>query len=390
MQRHLRSLFLTCSICLASLCALVPAAHAETTPAPEVPLQALQDFVTVYERVRTEHVEPHSDEQLLTLALQGLMLKLDPYSAYLDAHATQALEESTSGSYVGIGIEIEPLGHHILVITPIDGSPAQRAGIQTGDWITHIDKRNVKGLDSTTVGRLISGPAGSTVTLELLRQGQEISVSMQREHIDMPSIRSELMDGNIGYLRISQFQQRTAIDLIEHMQALINEGAKGWLLDLRNNPGGLINAGVAVADAFLKKGVIVTTRGRQEHSNTIYEADPQDPSQAMPTLVMINRGSASAAEIVAAALQENKRAQLAGQQSFGKGSVQSIIALDEKRSIKLTTAYYYTPKGRNLNNNGIAPDHKLSLSDTQEDELEPLQKHEEILQQAIILLQKRL
>ena len=390
MQRQVRSLFFTCSICLASLCGFATTANAETPPAPEVPLQALQDFVTVYERVRTEHVEPYSDEQLLTLALQGLMLKLDPYSAYLDADATQALEESTSGSYVGIGIEIEPLGHHILVITPIDGSPAQRAGIQAGDWITHINQRNVKGLDSTTISRLISGPAGSKVTLDILRQGEELSLSMHREHIDMPSIRSELKDGNIGYLRISQFQQRTAIELVEHMQTLTEQGAQAWLLDLRNNPGGLINTGVAVADAFLTEGIIVTTRGRQEHSNTIYEADPIDPSQAMPTIVLINRGSASAAEIVAAALQENKRAQLAGQQSFGKGSVQSIIALDEKRSIKLTTAYYYTPKGGNLNNNGIQPDHKLHLSGSQDDELDPIEKNKEILQQAITLLQKRL
>ena len=390
MQRQLRTLFITCSIGAASLFGCALSAQAETTPSPAVPLQALQDFVSVYERVRTEHVEPHSDEQLLTLALQGLMLKLDPYSAFLDADATRALEESTSGSYVGIGIEIEPAGHHILVITPIDGSPALRAGIQTGDWITHINGKHVKGLDNTAISQLITGPAGSKVSLSILRQGTELTLTVQREHINMPSVRAELMAQNIGYLRISQFQDRTALELLEQMQDLTAQGAKAWLLDLRNNPGGLINSGAAVADAFLQKGIIVTIRGRQEAGNMIYEADPLDPSQGLPTIVLINRGSASAAEIVAAALQENKRAHLAGQTSFGKGSVQSVIALDAERSIKLTTAYYYTPKGRNLNNNGIVPDYKLSLSDSQEDELGPLEKSQEILQQAITLLQKRL
>ena len=390
MQQQLRTLLITCSLGAASLFCCALSAQAETTPSPAVPLQALQDFVSVYERVRTEHVEPHSDEQLLTLALQGLMLKLDPYSAFLDADATRALEESTSGSYVGIGIEIEPAGHHILVITPIDGSPALRAGIQTGDWITHINGKHVKGLDNTAISQLITGPAGSKVSLSILRQGTELTLTVQREHINMPSVRAELMAQNIGYLRISQFQDRTALELLEQMQDLTTQGAKAWLLDLRNNPGGLINSGAAVADAFLQKGIIVTTRGRQEAGNMIYEADPLDPSQGLPTIVLINRGSASAAEIVAAALQENKRAHLAGQTSFGKGSVQSVIALDAQRSIKLTTAYYYTPKGRNLNNNGIVPDYKLGLSDSQEDELGPLEKSQEILQQAITLLQKRL
>ncbi|HCH24112.1 MAG TPA: peptidase S41 [Oceanospirillaceae bacterium] len=390
MQRQLSPLFLTCSLCIASLISLSLPAQAESTPPPAVPLQALQDFVSVYERVRTEHVEPHSDEELLTLALQGLMLKLDPYSAFLDAKATRALEESTSGSYVGIGIEIEPAGHHILVITPIDGSPALRAGIQTGDWITHINGKHVKGLDSTAIGQLITGPAGSKVSLSILRHGEELTLSMQREHINMPSVRAEMMAGTIGYLRISRFQERTAAELIAQMQDLKGQGAEAWLLDLRNNPGGLINSGAAVADAFLEKGIIVTTRGRQEAGNMIYEADPLDPSQGMPTLVLINRGSASAAEIVAAALQENQRAHLAGQQSFGKGSVQSVIALDAERSIKLTTAYYYTPKGRNLNNNGIVPDHKLSVSAAQAEQLDNIEKSKEILQQAITLLQKRL
>ncbi len=381
MRQLLKPLILIGSFGLISLYGSL--VNANTTPPPAVPMQALQDFVSVYERIRTEHVTPHTDEELLTLALQGLMLKLDPYSAFLDEHATRALEESTTGSYVGIGVEIEPSGHHILVITPIDGSPAKRAGIQAGDWITHINDKHVKGMDQVAISALISGPAGSKVSLDVLRQGKELSFTMFRDNINIASVRSELKTQNIGYIRISQFQERTATDLLEHMHRLHQQGAKAWLLDLRNNPGGLINSGVAVADAFLTKGTIVTTQGRLERGNMIYEADPNDPSHNLPTIVLINHGSASAAEIVAAALQENRRAQLAGQMSFGKGSVQSVISLDDNRSIKLTTAYYYTPNGRNLNNDGIKPDYELSGDDAS-------QESQEILSQAIKLLQKRL
>ena len=378
MKQLLGSVVFACFLCFGSTG--WQAVAAEPAPAPSVPLQALQDFVTVYERVRMEHVAPHTDEELLKLALQGLMLKLDPYSVFLDANATRALAEATTGSYVGIGLEIEPAGHHILVITPIDGSPAQKAGIQPGDWVTHINKRSVKGLDHTAISGLISGPKGSTVTLKLLRQGQELELTMQRAQINMPSVRGELMANNIGYLRISQFQDRTGEELVAQMRSLHQNGAKAWLIDLRNNPGGLIDSGVAVADAFLRKGTIVSTRARHEYGNMVYQADAKDPSKKLPTLVLINRGSASAAEIVAAALQENRRAKLAGQTSFGKGSVQSVISLDEERSIKLTTAYYYTPRGHNLNNNGIVPDHKLSATKV----------GEEALQEAIALLQNQL
>jgi carboxyl-terminal processing protease len=203
---------------------------------------------------------------------------------------------------------------------------------------------------------------------------------MQRDQINIPSVRSEMMVGQIGYLRISQFQEQTATELIKHLQALHKQGAKAWLLDLRNNPGGLVNSGVAVADAFLGKGTIVSIRARHEDGHLDYSADVKDHSKQLPTLVLINQGSASAAEIVAAALQENQRAKLAGQTSFGKGSVQSVISLDEERSIKLTTAYYFTPRGYNLNNNGIKPDYKFSDAIT----------NEAALEKALDLLQKQL
>lgn len=350
----------TCTIALSLAWLNLPTAQADNH-SPAVPLDAIRDFVSVYERVRTEHVESHTDEQLLEKALTGLLLKLDPYSEYLDEEATQALEEATSGSYVGIGVEIEPAGHHIIVVTPIDNSPAAKAGMKAGDLITHINQRHVKGLDRAEISRLITGPEGSHLNLRILRNGKDLSFTVQRQRIQLHSVRSELKDQAIGYIRISQFQENTAAELIEQMRDLQQQGTKAWLLDLRNNPGGLIDSGVAVADAFLTRGTIVTTRGRQEYNNFIYQADEQDPSHKLPTLVMINRGSASAAEIVAAALQDNGRAKLIGEQSFGKGSVQSLIALDDKRSIKLTTAYYFTPKGNNLNDTGIKPDTTLTL-----------------------------
>ena len=354
-----------CTITLSLAWFNLSTAHADNH-SPAVPLDAIQDFVSVYERVRTEHVESHTDEQLLEKALTGLLLKLDPYSEYLDEEATQALEEATSGSYVGIGVEIEPAGHHIIVVTPIDGSPAAKAGIKAGDLITHINHRHVKGLDRAEISHLITGPEGSHLNLRILRNGKGLSFTVQRQRIQLHSVRSELKEHGIGYVRISQFQENTVVELLEQMQDLQQQDVKAWLLDLRNNPGGLIDSGVAVADAFLTNGTIVTTKGRQEYNNFIYEADEQDPSQRLPTLVMINRGLASAAEIVAAALQDNGRAKLIGEQSFGKGSVQSLISLDDKRSIKLTTAYYYTPKGNNLNDTGISPDITLNL-DTDSD-----------------------
>lgn len=380
MTLALRALTL-CTVAISLAWLSLSTARAEQ-PTPDVPLQAIEDFVTVYERVRTEHVESYNDEQLMEKALTGLLLKLDPYSEYLDADATQALEEATSGSYVGIGVEIEPAGHHIIVVTPLDNSPAAKAGIQAGDLITHINQRHVKGLDKTEISRLITGPEGSKLQLRILRKGQELSFSVQRQRIQLHSVRSELKNQQVGYIRISQFQEHTATELLDQMQDLSQQGAKAWLLDLRNNPGGLIDSGVAVADAFLTTGVIVTTQGRQEYNNFIYEADQQDPSAKLPTLVMINRGSASAAEIVAAALQDNSRAQLIGEQSFGKGSVQSLIALDDTRSIKLTTAYYYTPKGNNLNHTGISPDITLTI--------DPDSDTDQALDSALAHLQKQL
>jgi carboxyl-terminal processing protease len=340
--------------------AATPAVATVPTPviasAPSVPLEALQSFVAVYERIRLQHVDVKTDEQLLQLALQGLLLKLDPYSSYLDAQAMTALREDTQGEYSGIGVELVPEGNYLRVITPIDDSPADKAGILPGDWITKIQGKSVKGLDIHTLDQLMTGPTGSNLKLVILRNGEELNFNLTREVIFTDSVRGELMQTNVGYLRISYFQDHTGTDLEQQMQTLAKAGAQSWLLDLRNNPGGTLEAAVAVADAFLNEGVIVTTQARQQRANMRFDATSKDPSQGLPLVVLINNGSASASEIVAGAVKDHGRGQLVGNASFGKGSVQSVIALPQGAGIKLTTAYYFTPAGHNIHHKGILPD----------------------------------
>jgi carboxyl-terminal processing protease len=249
-----------------------------------------------------------------------------------------------------------PEGNYLRVITPIDDSPADKAGILPGDWITKIQGKSVKGLDIHTLDQLMTGPTGSNLKLVILRNGEELNFNLTREVIFTGSVRGELMQTNVGYLRISYFQDHTGTDLEQQMQTLAKAGAQSWLLDLRNNPGGTLEAAVAVADAFLNEGVIVTTQARQQRANMRFDATSKDPSQGLPLVVLINNGSASASEIVAGAVKDHGRGQLVGNASFGKGSVQSVIALPQGAGIKLTTAYYFTPAGHNIHHKGILPD----------------------------------
>lgn len=349
----------------------VSVAPAGTNVDKAVPLAQLQAFVAVYERIRQNHVTPKTDAQLLQLALEGLILKLDRFSSYLDVQDMAALQQDTKGEYPGIGIEIVPEGNFIRIITPIDNSPASRAGIKPGDWITHVQDEAIKGLDVHDIVQLMAGDIGSSITLTILRNGETFSVTLTREIITTKSVRSELMSGNVGYLRISLFQDQTGEDLITQMQALKKAGADRWVLDLRNNPGGTLSAAAKVADAFLTKGVIVTTQARQIEDNLRFEASNADPSEGLPLMVLINNGSASASEIVAGAIKDHKRGQLMGDTSFGKGSVQSIISLPQGAGVKLTTAYYFTPAGHNIHLKGIEPD--LSVSNTDTDDQDDLQ-----------------
>ena len=341
-------------------------AAAPVTQAP-VPLAALQSFVAVYERIRLQHVEAKTDEELLQLALEGLILKLDPFSSYLDADDMIRLQQDTRGEYSGIGVELVPEGNYIRIITPIDSSPAYRAGILPGDWITHVQGTAVKGLDVHAINQLMSGEVGTEVALIILRNGEELKFALTREIITTKSVRSELMAGNVAYLRISHFQDHTGQDLVEQMEGLKLAGADRWLLDLRNNPGGTLAAAAEVADAFLTEGIIVTTKARQRHGNMRFDASSTDPSEGWPLAILINNGSASASEIVAGAIKDHQRGQLVGNTSFGKGSVQSIIALPEGAGVKLTTAYYYTPDGHNIHLKGIEPHLKIDNTSIEDD-----------------------
>tara|TARA_B110000503_G_scaffold53397_2_gene85849 strand:- start:900 stop:2033 length:1134 start_codon:yes stop_codon:yes gene_type:complete len=336
-------------------------------PQTPVPLAALQSFVAVYERIRLQHVEAKTDEELLQFALEGMILKLDPFSSYLDANDMARLQEDTRGQYTGIGVELVPEGNYIRVITPIDDSPAYRAGILPGDWITHVQGKAVKGLDVHAIDQLMSGGPGTKVSLTILRSGEQLKFALTREVITTESVRSELMAGHVAYLRISRFQDHTGQDLVAQMQALKLAGADRWLLDLRNNPGGTLTAAAAVADAFLTAGTIVTTKARQTQGNLRFDAQTQDPSEGWPMAILINKGSASASEIVAGAIKDHQRGKLVGNTTFGKGSVQSVITLPQGAGVKLTTAYYYTPDGHNIHLKGIEPDINVDSPNTDED-----------------------
>ena len=328
-------------------------------------LDALRAFIEVYEHIKGEYVEEIDDETLLNYAINGMLTKLDPHSGYLKPRDVSSLRDSTSGSFGGIGIEIDVVDGLIEVIAPIDDSPASRAGILAKDIITHVDKESVRDVSLQEAIEILRGPLGSAVTLGILREDQgkpqEVTLSLERAVIRVTSVKHEMLPHGIGYLRISQFQNRTGSDLIKAIGNLQSQGElKGLILDLRNNPGGVLSAAIEVTDAFINQGLIVSTKGRDELLDSKYEATNSTVLANEPIVVLINGGSASAAEIVAGALQDHERAVLIGTPSFGKGSVQTILALENKYALKLTTALYYTPSGRSIQATGIQPTIQVS------------------------------
>ncbi|MDY6828806.1 MAG: S41 family peptidase [Pseudomonadota bacterium] len=344
-------------------------------PPPELeavlPLDELRLFVEVFDRIRTAYVEPVDDAQLLQEAIRGMLSGLDPHSTFLDAEQFEALETGTSGEFGGIGIEIGLEDGFIKIISPMDDTPAMRAGVQPGDLILKIDQQPTKGMGLAEAVDLLRGEVGSRVTLTLLREGtdQPLDVVLERAAIKVPSIKAEVLEPGFGYLRIAQFQTRTAKDLATELHKL-GEAAelRGLVLDLRNNPGGLLRSAVEVTDLFLDQGLIVYTDGRLPESKLRYQASPETAVPDLPLVVLINGGSASAAEIVAGALQDHRRALLVGTRSFGKGSVQTVLPLTEDRAVKLTTALYFTPSGRSIQAQGIDPDIQVRRA-----EIKPLQ-----------------
>jgi carboxyl-terminal processing protease len=328
-------------------------------------LDALRAFIEVYEHIKGEYVEEIDDETLLNYAINGMLTKLDPHSGYLKPQDVSSLRDSTSGSFGGIGIEIDVVDGLIEVIAPIDDSPASRAGILAKDIITHVDEEPVRDISLQRAIEILRGPLGSAVILSILRevegQPQEVTVSLERAVIRVTSVKHEMLPHGIGYLRISQFQSRTGADLIKAIGNLQSQGElNGLILDLRNNPGGVLSAAIDVTDAFINEGLIVSTKGRDEFLDSKYEATNATVLANEPIVVLINGGSASAAEIVAGALQDHERAVLIGTPSFGKGSVQTILALENKYALKLTTALYYTPSGRSIQATGIQPTIQVS------------------------------
>jgi len=345
---------------------IVPVAtQASEQPSDVESLDALRAFIEVYEHIKGEYVEEIDDQTLLNYAINGMLTKLDPHSGYLKPRDVSTLRDSTSGSFGGIGIEMDVVDGLIEVIAPIDDSPASRAGILAKDIITHVDDEPVRDISLQEAIEILRGPLGSAVTLGILRevegQPQEVTVSLERAVIRVTSVKHEMLPHGIGYLRISQFQNRTGPDLIKAIGNLQSQGElNGLILDLRNNPGGVLSAAIEVTDAFIDQGLIVSTKGRDEFLDSKYEATNATVLANEPIVVLINGGSASAAEIVAGALQDHERAVLIGTPSFGKGSVQTILALENKYALKLTTALYYTPNGRSIQATGIQPTIQVS------------------------------
>jgi carboxyl-terminal processing protease len=332
---------------------------AEKEKPEQLPLADLQTFVEIMNRVKTDYVEPVSDKALLENAVRGMLAGLDPHSAYLDKEEFSEMNIATSGKFGGLGIEVQLQNGFVRVVAPIDDTPAAKAGVQPGDLIVKIDETPVKGMTLTEAVKRMRGEPGSKVQLTLVREGtaEPVVLDMKRDIINVSSVRSRMLEPGVGYVRISTFTTTTGKALSDELKKLRKNGdVKGLVLDLRNNPGGVLNAAVEVADAFLTKGPIVSIKGRTRDSVREFNATPGDLLDGKPMVVLVNGGSASASEIVAGALQDQKRGVLVGSRTFGKGSVQTILPLQSEAAIKLTTARYYTPSGRSIQAEGISPD----------------------------------
>ncbi|MCU7842285.1 MAG: S41 family peptidase [Candidatus Thiodiazotropha sp. (ex Monitilora ramsayi)] len=329
-----------------------------------LPLEELRTFADIFGRIKANYVEKVGDDVLLENAIRGMVSGLDPHSNFLDKDDYKDLQVGTKGEFGGLGIEVGMEDGFVKVIAPIDDTPAQRAGVRSGDLIVRLDDTPVKGLSLNEAVKLMRGKPGTTLELTIIRKGEEkpLKITVTRDIIKVASVKGRLLDGHFAYLRISQFQSHTTSDMLKTLKRLKKESdgkLQGMVLDLRNNPGGVLNAAVSVSDAFLESGLIVYTQGREHESQLRFEAAPDDVLNGAPIVVLVNEGSASASEIVAGALQDQKRAVIMGTQTFGKGSVQTIIPISDSSAVKLTTARYYTPSGRSIQAEGIKPDIEL-------------------------------
>ncbi len=326
---------------------------------PRLPLNELRVFAEAFNRISSAYVEEIDDKTLLEYAIIGMLSQLDPHSAYLDKDSFDELQESTTGNYGGLGLEIGMEDGFVKVISPMDDTPADKAGIESGDLIVQLDGTPVKGMNLSEAIEVMRGEPGSDIKLTVVREGSAgpKELTLTREIIKVASVRQRYLEDGYGYLRIAQFQAGTGDEVEKAIIRLKDEGdLDGLILDLRNNPGGVLQAAVDVSNAFMDNGLIVYTQGRLDNAEIRYSASTPDSVNGIPIVVLVNEGSASASEIVAGALQDHSRAIIMGTDTFGKGSVQTILPLSEDKAIKLTTARYYTPSGKSIQAEGITPD----------------------------------
>lgn len=319
-------------------------------------------FGDVFERVRTDYVEKPNDSKLVESAISGMLQGLDPHSSYMDAKSFRDMTVQTRGEFGGLGIEVTMEDGLVKVVSPIDDTPASRAGILANDLIMQLDDENVQGLTLNQAVEKMRGPVNTKIKLKVIRKGQDkpLEITLTRENIKVRPVRARIEQDDIAYIRVTSFNEQTTEGLkreITNLQSQLGDKLKGFIIDLRNNPGGLLEEAVTVSDAFLERGEIVSTRGRNSEETQRRSAKAGDLTKGKPIMVLVNGGSASASEIVAGALQDHKRATLIGTRSFGKGSVQTIIPLGQGNgALRLTTARYYTPSGKSIQAKGIIPD----------------------------------
>ena len=334
----------------------------------DVPVENIEQFVDIYKRIKEQYVDNVDDEQLFKSAIKGMVSDLDPHSSYLSKDDFNELKIGTTGKFGGLGIEITTEDSFVKVISPIDDTPAQKVGIKSGDLIIKVDDTSLENMSINEAVKLMRGEPGTKVQITVIRKKAKkpIVFDIKREIIVAKGIKSKLFNDDIGYIRLSSFQSNSTNHVKNAIYALSKESKNnlsGLILDLRNNPGGVLGTAVGISDLFLKKGKIVYTNGRTLNSKLEYFATPQDVLEGTPLIVMVNEGSASASEIVAGALQDNKRAKILGAKSYGKASVQTIQELSDGSALKLTTARYYTPMGRDIHKHGIDPDITIKISE---------------------------
>ena len=334
----------------------------------EVPSEKIQQFVDVYKKIKDQYVDEVDDATLFNYAIDGMVSKLDPYSDYLSKDDFSELRIGTTGKFGGIGIEITMEDGFVKIITPIDDTPAQKAGLKAGDLVIEVQDVSLKDKSLNDAVKLMRGDPGTKVKIKILREKakQPLDFELTRQIIVSKGIKTKIFNGDIGYLRLSSFQSNSTTNVRNAIYELRKETGKmmsALILDLRNNPGGVLGAAVGISDLFLESGKIVYTKGRTNNSDLEYFANSEDVLEGLPLYVLINGGSASASEIVAGALQDHKRADIYGEKSFGKASVQSIQEMIDGSALKLTTARYYTPNDRNIHGNGIEPDVKIEFKE---------------------------